>query len=168
MQTAAGPSPAARSVAESQRPDNRAFPAQPRRRAPRRASPRITGTIGLWAGSRPSAAVNRRAFSSGLRRSASSPFKIRSAAAAAATDAGGRPVENIRLRARFSRNAITSARARRSRLSSRRLSRACPFADQPARPSRALDHGHRRSRARHHGRGRARPARQPERSRRPC
>ena len=82
------------------------------RRVQRRcASPRITGTIALWAGSRPSARVKRRAFCSGLHRSAPSPFNIRSAAAAAATDAGGNPVENISVRARFSRNAITSDRA---------------------------------------------------------
>ena len=57
-------------------------------------------------------ATQRRRESPGVlerpARSSGSSRMIRSAAAAAATDAGGRPVENIRLRARFSSNAISS------------------------------------------------------------
>ena len=53
----------------------------------------ITGTIGLCASGKPAARVNNRALASGSAQSAGSCSMISSAAMAAATTAGGRPVE---------------------------------------------------------------------------
>ena len=94
---------------------------------------------------------------------------IRSAAAAAATDAGGRPVENIR-----AASAVLQPGDQLGRAADIPAAAADRLRERPhlhvgrVVSGRCPARGRRRSSARRHGRGPARPARRPGRDRRPC
>jgi hypothetical protein len=73
----------------------------------RSASPTISGTIALAGMGRPIACANRRANARGRAQRPGSASKMSKAVSAAAADAGGRPVEYTKLRARLCNQAIT-------------------------------------------------------------